>query len=54
MSLHGLLDVVVTDPAIAEAVKAATDGHRSHVDLVGPPGGPPRARGPPARPARGG
>ncbi|WP_371612416.1 transcription-repair coupling factor [Streptomyces clavifer] len=37
MSLHGLLDVVVTDPALSEAVKAATDGHRTHVDLVGPP-----------------
>ncbi|MER6104745.1 transcription-repair coupling factor [Streptomyces sp. NPDC001832] len=36
MSLHGLLDVVVTDPALSEAVKAATDGHRMHVDLVGP------------------
>src|SRR4051812_44449564 len=37
MSLHGLLDVVVTDPALSEAVKAATGGHRTHVDLVGPP-----------------
>ncbi|MFF5565856.1 transcription-repair coupling factor [Streptomyces sp. NPDC012623] len=36
MSLHGLLDAVVRDPALAEAVKAATDGHRTHVDLVGP------------------
>ncbi|MCX4676648.1 transcription-repair coupling factor [Streptomyces sp. NBC_01433] len=36
MSLHGLLDVVVRDPALAEAVKAAADGHRMHVDLVGP------------------
>ncbi|MCX4823647.1 transcription-repair coupling factor [Streptomyces sp. NBC_01142] len=36
MSLHGLLDAVVRDPALAEAVKAATDGHRMHVDLVGP------------------
>lgn len=43
MSLHGLLDVVVTDPAIAEAVKAAADGHRMHVDLVGPPGARPFA-----------
>lgn len=43
MSLHGLLDVVVTDPALAEAVKAAGDGHRSHVDLVGPPGARPFA-----------
>ncbi|WP_330175422.1 transcription-repair coupling factor [Streptomyces sp. NBC_01498] len=37
MSLHGLLDAVVRDPALAEAVGAAADGHRSHVDLVGPP-----------------
>ncbi|MFI6639267.1 transcription-repair coupling factor [Streptomyces sp. NPDC050504] len=36
MSLHGLLDAVVRDPALAEAVKAAADGHRMHVDLVGP------------------
>ncbi|MET7615848.1 transcription-repair coupling factor [Streptomyces sp. NPDC005408] len=36
MSLHGLLDTVVRDPALAEAVKAAGDGHRMHVDLVGP------------------
>ncbi|MEC4017307.1 transcription-repair coupling factor [Streptomyces sp. H27-D2] len=36
MSLHGLLDVVVTDPALAEAVKAAADGNRPHLDLVGP------------------
>lgn len=43
MSLHGLLDVVVTDPALAEAVKAAGDGHRAHVDLVGPPGARPFA-----------
>ncbi|MFT2018434.1 transcription-repair coupling factor [Streptomyces sp. 796.1] len=37
MSLHGLLDAVVHDPALAEAVRAATDGHRMHLDLVGPP-----------------
>ncbi|QLE72390.1 transcription-repair coupling factor [Streptomyces rectiverticillatus] len=37
MSLHGLLDAVVYDPALAEAVKAAADGNRPHVDLVGPP-----------------
>ncbi|MFF4222716.1 transcription-repair coupling factor [Streptomyces sp. L500] len=37
MSLHGLLDAVVNDPALAEAVKAAGDGNRPHVDLVGPP-----------------
>ncbi|MGW1116855.1 CarD family transcriptional regulator, partial [Streptomyces tanashiensis] len=36
MSLHGLLDVVVKDAALAEAVKAAGDGNRPHVDLVGP------------------
>ncbi|MFI7094936.1 transcription-repair coupling factor [Streptomyces lydicus] len=37
MSLTGLLDAVVRDPALAEAVQAAADGHRRHVDLVGPP-----------------
>ncbi|RLL67232.1 transcription-repair coupling factor [Streptomyces sp. Z26] len=37
MSLHGLLDAVVRDPALEEAVKAATAGHRPHLDLVGPP-----------------
>ncbi|MFI8856147.1 transcription-repair coupling factor [Streptomyces prasinus] len=36
MSLHGLLDAVVKDPALAEAISAATDGNRMHVDLVGP------------------
>ncbi|WP_326808355.1 MULTISPECIES: transcription-repair coupling factor [unclassified Streptomyces] len=36
MSLHGLLDAVTKDPALEEAVKAAADGHRHHVDLVGP------------------
>ncbi|PVE07827.1 transcription-repair coupling factor [Streptomyces scopuliridis] len=43
MSLHGLLDAVVRDPALAEAVKAATDGHRPHIDLVGPPAARPFA-----------
>ncbi|MFJ5226954.1 transcription-repair coupling factor [Streptomyces sp. NPDC088400] len=43
MSLHGLLDAVTKDPALAEAVKAAADGHRSHVDLVGPPAARPFA-----------
>ncbi|MEV8568170.1 transcription-repair coupling factor [Streptomyces sp. NPDC051322] len=43
MSLHGLLDATLSDPALAEAVKAATDGHRSHVDLVGPPAARPFA-----------
>ncbi|MFF2651787.1 transcription-repair coupling factor [Streptomyces sp. NPDC058045] len=37
MSLHGLLDAVVKDAALAEAVTAAADGSRMHVDLVGPP-----------------
>ncbi|MCB5166256.1 transcription-repair coupling factor [Streptomyces bambusae] len=36
MSLHGLLDAVIQDPALGEAVKAAVDGNRMHVDLVGP------------------
>lgn len=36
MSLHGLLDAVVKDPALAEATKAAADGNRMHIDLVGP------------------
>ncbi|MFE9848971.1 transcription-repair coupling factor [Streptomyces sp. NPDC005576] len=43
MSLHGLLDLVARDPALSEAVKAATDGHRMHVDLVGPPAARPFA-----------
>ncbi|MFF3565688.1 transcription-repair coupling factor [Streptomyces sp. NPDC002574] len=43
MSLNGLLDVVVSDPALAEAVRAATDGNRPHVDLVGPPAARPLA-----------
>ncbi|MER6053038.1 transcription-repair coupling factor [Streptomyces sp. NPDC001793] len=43
MSLSGLLDAVVRDPALAEAVKAAADGHRPHVDLVGPPAARPFA-----------
>ncbi|MEV4231792.1 transcription-repair coupling factor [Streptomyces bobili] len=37
MSLHGLLDAVVKDPALAEAIPAAADGNRMHIDLVGPP-----------------
>ncbi|MCG8967108.1 MULTISPECIES: transcription-repair coupling factor [Streptomyces] len=37
MSLHGLLDAVVKDAALAEAITAAADGNRMHVDLVGPP-----------------
>ncbi|MDX3089005.1 transcription-repair coupling factor [Streptomyces sp. ME02-6978a] len=43
MSLHGLLDAVVKDPALAEAVTAAADGNRMHVDLVGPPAARPFA-----------
>ncbi|MGQ4515204.1 transcription-repair coupling factor [Streptomyces sp. DW26H14] len=43
MSLHGLLDAVVRDPALAQAVKAAADGHRPFVDLVGPPAARPFA-----------
>ncbi|MEV5509534.1 transcription-repair coupling factor [Streptomyces orinoci] len=43
MSLHGLLDAVVNDPALAEAVKAAADGNRPHLDLVGPPAARPFA-----------
>ncbi|MFF7632502.1 transcription-repair coupling factor [Kitasatospora sp. NPDC008050] len=37
MSLTGLLDVVVRDAALAEAIEAAAAGHRPHLDLVGPP-----------------
>ncbi|MCP3822682.1 transcription-repair coupling factor [Streptomyces sp. A3M-1-3] len=43
MSLHGLLDAVIQDPALTEAVKAAADGNRMHVDLVGPPAARPFA-----------
>ncbi|MFG2889698.1 transcription-repair coupling factor [Streptomyces sp. NPDC048248] len=43
MSLTGLLDAVVQDPALAEAVQAAADGNRPHVDLVGPPAARPFA-----------
>ncbi|TKA10020.1 transcription-repair coupling factor [Actinacidiphila oryziradicis] len=43
MSLNGLLDVVVSDPALAEAVKAAGDGNRPSIDLVGPPAARPFA-----------
>ncbi|WP_329176277.1 transcription-repair coupling factor [Streptomyces decoyicus] len=43
MSLTGLLDAVVRDPALAEALQAATDGNRPHVDLVGPPAARPLA-----------
>lgn len=37
MSLNGLVDVVVEDAALAEAVAAAVSGARPQVDLVGPP-----------------
>ncbi|GAA1252351.1 transcription-repair coupling factor [Kitasatospora nipponensis] len=37
MSLTGLLDVVVRDTALAEAIEAAASGQRQHLDLVGPP-----------------
>jgi transcription-repair coupling factor (superfamily II helicase) len=43
MSLHGLLDAVVKDAALTDAVRAATEGHRTHVDLVGPPAARPFA-----------
>ncbi|MDI5972945.1 transcription-repair coupling factor [Streptomyces sp. SL13] len=43
MSLNGLLDVVIKDSALAEAVKAAADGNRPSLDLVGPPGARPFA-----------
>ena len=36
MRLSGLLDAVVRDSALAEAVRAAADGNRHQVDLVGP------------------
>ncbi|MFI9270633.1 transcription-repair coupling factor [Kitasatospora sp. NPDC052896] len=37
MSLTGLLDVVVRDAALAEAIEASATGDRQHLDLVGPP-----------------
>ncbi|MFG2531924.1 transcription-repair coupling factor [Streptomyces sp. NPDC048516] len=43
MSLTGLLDAVVRDPALAEALQAAADGNRPHLDLVGPPAARPLA-----------
>ncbi len=43
MSLHGLLDAVIEDPALAEAVRAAEAADRHHVDLVGPPAARPFA-----------
>src|ERR1700761_5680416 len=43
MSLTGLLDVVVADPALAEAAESAVAGDRRHLDLVGPPAARPFA-----------
>ncbi|MGE7434100.1 transcription-repair coupling factor [Kitasatospora sp. NPDC001175] len=47
MSLSGLLDVVVRDAALAEAIEAAAAGAavggRQHLDLVGPPAARPFA-----------
>ncbi|WP_255950404.1 transcription-repair coupling factor [Streptomyces odontomachi] len=43
MSLYGLLDAVTEDAALAEAITAATDGNRMHIDLVGPPAARPFA-----------
>jgi len=43
MSLTGLLDAVAADPALDEAVQAAADARRPHVDLVGPPAARPFA-----------
>ncbi|NJQ02772.1 transcription-repair coupling factor [Streptomyces zingiberis] len=43
MSLHGLLDAVVRDPALAEAAQAAKGGRVPHLDLVGPPAARPFA-----------
>ncbi len=43
MSLNGLVDVVVEDAALAEAVEAAASGARPLVDLVGPPAARPLA-----------
>ncbi|MEY9963048.1 transcription-repair coupling factor (superfamily II helicase) [Streptacidiphilus sp. MAP12-16] len=43
MSLTGLLDVVVADPALEEAAQSAVAGDRRHLDLVGPPAARPFA-----------
>ncbi|MEV3874758.1 transcription-repair coupling factor [Streptomyces sp. NPDC049906] len=43
MSLHALLDAVAEDPALIEAVQAAREARRPHVDLVGPPAARPFA-----------
>ena len=52
MSLTGLLDAVVRDPALEEAVQAAADGNRHHLDLVGPPAARPFAAAALARSAQ--
>ncbi|MBF9067791.1 transcription-repair coupling factor [Streptacidiphilus fuscans] len=43
MSLTGLLDIVASDSALAEAAEAALAGDRRHLDLVGPPAARPFA-----------
>ncbi|MBL1066202.1 transcription-repair coupling factor [Streptomyces sp. 7-21] len=43
MSLHGLLDAVIDDPALAAATRAAAAGGQHHLDLVGPPAARPFA-----------
>jgi len=43
MSLTGLLDVVASDPALAEAAESALAGNRHYLDLVGPPSARPFA-----------
>ena len=43
MSLTGLLDVVASDPALAEAAQSALAGDRRQLDLVGPPAARPFA-----------
>lgn len=50
-SLAGLLDLVVQDPALAEAVRAAAGGTH-HLDLVGPPSARPFAAAALARSGR--
>ncbi|MFI6350569.1 transcription-repair coupling factor [Streptomyces sp. NPDC050560] len=52
MSLHALLDALVEDAALAEAVSAATNGSRMHLDVVGPPATRPFAVAALARDAR--
>ncbi|HVE24001.1 MAG TPA: hypothetical protein VNC22_01285, partial [Sporichthya sp.] len=38
MSLSGLLDVVATDPVLADALTRAQAGDLLSLDLIGPPG----------------